>query len=492
MSETASPIAVNVSGHSDIELFVVDHALQLVVRGTLPWSGTLAPGVYKFKFRRGTAIEEQHVMLRPGSPAVTLAAPKLTTASPAPLEASSRTHEYHIGAASQSSRQVHEKFGAGGQLFLLVRDWTTHNEPTRTPQPAAGLHICDAAGTVLFDVEKVTAGVRDQDRWATVNIEVNPGSYRLRLETRQQGTFEQTIVVSPGWQTQVFLLLTNYSPTIGPDSKNGADWRADLNRASILMAERGRGFDPASHEFRLADTACAWLGSRQQTAAAAGLKHALQLKFNNPMLGIYAAHALTSGPTSKEMEKSPPIAESLFRDVVSNLEYLVPGHPDVQALRLWLDGAASVNIPPLHMPPMLTSSWMKFVEASATRRELIARGSLASRIGGCVWGNGPWLIWAADDVGRQRKGVEDLDILTALDRLQETNVDAVDLSGLESALMQQAAVTTSVVGQKIAASMPGRRRRAKSAAELVSRLGVPLETLQAAAIDLLEKTSRKK
>ena len=486
MSESLTQISV--TGHSDIELFVVNHSLQLVARGTLPWNGNLPSGVYKFKFRRGNAIEEQTVILEPGSAPRSLAAPALATASPVPLAASSRTHEYHMAAAIEHSLKIDQTFGKGGQLFLLVRDWTTRDRPGRTSNPAAGLRICDAAGVVLIDVEKTTGGEGDQDRWAVVNIELNPGSYRLRLETIARGAFEQTVVVSNEWQTQVFMLLSNYGSAEEPD------WRADISRASVLMAKVGEGFEPQSEAFRLADTACAWLGSRQQTAAAAGLRRALDLKYDNPMLGIYAAHAVASGRTKDKIARQELFDESFFAAVVSHLENLVPAHPDVQALRLWLEDASSMTIPPLHMPPMLTSSWMKFVEASASRRELIARGSLASKIGGCVWGDGPWLIWSADDVERlnaPEKDVEDVDILNVLNRLQDSGLDSLDLNNLESALMQQvgAAATTP---RAMTRSSPARRMRVKSAEELVKNLGVPLETLQAAAIDLLEKSSRKK
>jgi len=128
---------------------------------------------------------------------------------------------------------------------------------------------------------------------------------------------------------------------------------------------------------------------------------------------------------------------------------------------------------------MLSSSWRMIVEASAARRELIARRSLASRVGGSLWGDGPWLIWTLDDTGAD-DAPEDLDVSATLERIwravgskaRSVEIELPELSDIQRALMR-------------------RSKRTRSVEQLVQSIGVPIETLQNAAVDLLKRISTK-
>jgi hypothetical protein len=467
MSDAPRPsVRVTVSGGADTELFVIDHALQLAARGPLPWSGALAPGLYKFKFRRGTAIQEQTVVIDPRDGTYAITAPALTTTSPVPVAESGQPPDAHMEAAYRHSRQTDRTVGSGGELFILVRDARPDGSP-RTEPPAAGLAIADTAGNVLVDLdaEAERGGAEQGDGWAAMNVAVAPGAYVLRLETASHGPLSQSIVVSAGWQTQVFLFLANHGSASQPE------WRADLSGASVLMARRGRGFTPSDEEFRMTDTALAWLKARQQSTAGEAIKRALDAKSFNPMLGLYAAHAVIGSRSRDDLAASASFDPALLGRMADTLAGLLPGHPDVIALQLWLGRPGSVSIA---APPMLASSWEMIVTASASRPALIPRGSLASRIGGSLWGGGPWLIWLADTAvhGTARRDVDvSKQVRSVIKRIGDVHrIEAIvpELTDVQRALIRAA-------------------RQVRSPRELVEATGVPLATLQNAAVSLVKK-----
>lgn len=361
---------------SATEVFVIDGQFNLRDRGIGYLKTLLEPGLYKVKVRAGFETREQPVILRDHDETIDI--PRFNFVSPAPLNETSKTHEFQMGAAYDGSRNVDLSVGRGSSIFIFVRDWTSDTPPAQVlpsyPNPARGLSLRDIQGNVVADLTTQGKHSNNWEPWAGCNVEVNPGCYLLNLETPSGEKLEQTIVASSDWQTQVFLLQRIYGE--GLDNK-----RADVQGASILMAQQHQGFDPNNETARLAELARLGLCNARRVLSD-DVRQMLANKFENPMLGIFAAHLLM-------LDEKPDLG--LLNIVTNNLRTLLPGgHPDVDALSLVLNPTAAHTF---DVPPMLRKGWTLIVNATAKRPDIIPDDSIPAKIATHLWGSDPWLIW---------------------------------------------------------------------------------------------------
>lgn len=384
-SNPSSQVRLEVRTQDDAaEIYVIDAHFHLAARG-LGRSQTfsLDPGVYTVKVRAGSVTREEDVILGKGDKEMLKEFSALQFVSPAPLEATAKTHEYHMAAASIESRNVHVQAGQGSWIFVFARDWTAPGQPHVSPpdprHPATGLTLRDARGNPVADFATQSKSDLSQDPWAACNVQLNPGLYRLGLKLPSGATLEQTVVAAAGWQTQIFLLQRAYGQ--GPD-----DRLADLPGASILLAG-GSGFDPNRPDIRLVELARQGLANTRQVLPDNVVQEMLYGKFENPMLGIYGAHLLLL------REKLEPM---YLRTIVGNLRSLLGTHPDVEALALGLGPGESSYI--FEVPPMLRRSWSLVLNASVKRPDLVPLDSLAAQVADRLWRGEPWLLWTAPEV----------------------------------------------------------------------------------------------
>ena len=195
------------------EVFIIDGGFKVVERARgLESNFSLNPGIYTVKVRAGFESREQHVALLDKSEHVEFE--RINFSSAAPLVGTGRTHEYHTSAAAAESKQVHVKSGWGSFIFLFVRDWTSEERSAsgRKPNtmPHRGLKLLNTSGGLVADIGQASIFDTGRDPWAACNVEVDPGLYRLMLELASGDVLSQTLVASPGWQTQVFGLQRDY------------------------------------------------------------------------------------------------------------------------------------------------------------------------------------------------------------------------------------------------------------------------------------------
>lgn len=426
-AQRSSLVRLVITAPPGTDIFVIDSQFHALAHEGRRLDLQLMPGIYKVKFQAGSAVQEQHVVLEPGAGVVELQAPPLAFQSSAPLAGTQSTHEYHMANAAVYSHKLHVKDGDGASLFVFARNWTEsrgsdRNVPLPPGQhPATGLMLYDANGRLVADLEQAgNADLAVPDPWSACTVEVKPGPYRLRVQVPEIGALEQIVIAPAGWQAQAFLLQTNYG------SEGSPVYRADLARASMLLARTGVGFDPQNDNLRLTDLARAALSRRRLVVAHDLLNQLLESKFENPMLGLYAAHALLA---------SPEPDRQLLQVVVQHLRGMLGPHPDVDALALYLGEQIGRTYA---IPPMLRRSWSIVVEHAARRRDLVPAGSLASRAGSAIWGNSIWLIWEtegveepADDATSLEEAVQKVTgiatSVTTPDGLMSTNVDLDDV-----------------------------------------------------------------
>ncbi len=399
-SDPGSHVDLDVrAADAETELFVIDGQFRLSSRGMGTLHAQLPPGIYKLKSRLGYVTREQHIALR--DKPVVIALPPFSVSSPAPLNSTFKTHEYQMGAAETESRNIHLKAGQGSWIFVFARDWTDPTSSVKRPpiewSPARGLSITNQHGELVADLGTQAKTSRNGDPWAAFNIELNPGIYCLQLElpsnqAKAKSSLRQTIVASPGWQTQVFLLQRAYGPEY-------QDWRADLAGASILVS-RTPGFSVNNADFRGIELARLALKNRRRLLSSE-LLAMLDNKFENPMFGILGGHLLL-------LDAEPNT--SLLSRVVAKLRMLLGApHPDVEALALQVDQSGSYVF---DSPPMVHRSWSLIVNATATRPDLVPSDSLSAKMFDRIWQGEPWLLWHSAEA-QETEGMSDFETILA-------------------------------------------------------------------------------
>src|SRR6266487_3027324 len=198
-------LRLHVSTHDEgAEIFVIDAHFHLVDRGVgRSKIFDLDPGVYTIKVRTGSQTQKDYAILRPGEEGdaepLEKEFPPLQFPSSAPLYNTAKTHEYQIDAAAILSHQLRFYAGQGSSIFVFARDWTPPTRPAKPliGSPARGLTLRDAQGNLVADFASQSVSGDGGDPWSACNVSVNPGLYRLGLETSSGARLEQMIVASP-------------------------------------------------------------------------------------------------------------------------------------------------------------------------------------------------------------------------------------------------------------------------------------------------------
>src|SRR6516225_2628703 len=123
-SSSGSPpalVQLVVTADPGTEIFVVDHAFRLCARGVGSLTARLQPGLYKLRYRLGSAIQEVHQAIEPGATTVHITAPRIAYSSAAPIAGTRTSNGHHQEVASRLSREVHASVGQGSEVFIFAR-----------------------------------------------------------------------------------------------------------------------------------------------------------------------------------------------------------------------------------------------------------------------------------------------------------------------------------------------------------------------------------
>lgn len=384
-----------------IRIELLDDRLNRYALGFGELRERVPAGLYTLQYSAGTAHDEEILRVVPGRTVtreVDLPFPAV-----APISVSTTTHEYHTGPAQQFSQQLQQNYGAGGGLMIFVRTIDTNG---RAPVPVEQLSLWDSQMQRVADLA-VDAERRNEEGWACLSAQVNPGGYALRWHTPETarrsrrggegGPVDQSLWVSPGWLTIVF---------IGYRSEAG---QLERQSASIHIVRLGEGFQPGPSMSEIRENhATEWdlkearinqaldltlggLRTGNQVVPDDLLDLLLGVKCQNPMLGIVGAHAVIQRRTRDW---------KTFDLVVQNLENLLPGHPDVAALRFYgkllRKQESPVPVEPLSWPPMLCAGYKGLIESDWEESgSLIVDESVAERAAVMLLPESPWTCWLA-------------------------------------------------------------------------------------------------
>lgn len=193
------------------------------------------------------------------------------------------------------------------------------------------------------------------------------------MEEKPGEIYEIFVVTLAGWQTQLFAVAEkSWQP--GVDAV-----RAALPEAAVLLAEIGKGFDPASPVARQTELLRLALMHSRKILTEAGLKNLLAAQPLNPMNAIYAAHLLPK-----------PDESGMTTLLASHIDKSLAELPDIQAV---LSATESRNEPPVFaLPPLLSKSWQLIMEAAGKEKAVITPGSLAEQIQAGTLNSALWLL----------------------------------------------------------------------------------------------------
>ena len=365
------------------EIFLLDDQSRVIQREIGNLETSQPPGVYKIKIRAGYAKYEEIVFLE--AEPVTKSYQAVPFFSPIPLVGTAARIATHAQAAEHfTNKATPVVIGEGSGLFVFARDFPCDEDENHTPvveNPAQGLSIKNVSGETLVDLQERSEVSHGAEPWAGCLIQLNPGSYVLSLKTPEGEVSEQIVYAAKDWHTQVFLTQRSYLKKVETASQEASFRLPDLSGAAVLVT-RQKYFRSDDPDARLAELARINLSSRRQVLAGK-LRDMLDRKFEQPMLGIYAAHLLL---LEKELDTA------LFEIVIRNLRILLgDSHPDVEALSMATNESGTAHV--FTTPPMLRASWMLVVRATARRPDLVPIGSLSAQVADCVLSNEPWLTW---------------------------------------------------------------------------------------------------
>jgi hypothetical protein len=384
------------AGHPAIRIEVIDSLFHTVAKGFGHMEEDLPRGLYTVKFSVGDASIEEPVALYPDLAPTEPVAPSepLHVSAAMPLSKTSTTRDYHQSTATRISGSVVASIGGGANLMIFVRDLDRRGRTS----PAVGLALLNEEGERLYDLGDLaeTSSDPQEDAWAGINIELDPGFYILRLDREDTVDIEMPVYAFDGWRTQLFA-------TRKTQNRGRAVRRPDLTQANILMNRIGELYESEASQFfnmeevletdlRLSELSRRALERGSFIASAEDMNTILRGKWRDPMGGLLGAHVYA-------LRSSPDLL--LLEEVIDNLSNILHDdtNPDLLALRCKLAMLSGNMLPDgsIQYPPLLRQSWSILTEASSYREELIPPDSLAADIAGRLWGSSAWMLWQAPE-----------------------------------------------------------------------------------------------
>lgn len=376
------------SPQAGVEFALLDSSLQQIASGVGALNARVAPGLYQLEVRAGPSVESQILKLDAGEVHRNLGV-SLAFPSAAPLEGTATSHEVQQRAAVEGSERVAREAGPPAGIVLIVRNVGAQEKTPVNKETTRRLTLLDQR---LRPVPRFRSGwqLNSNQGWASWSRRLEPGGYVLRSEIRASArgrpeTLDQSLWLSRGWQSLVFVPNTRFGPATGSASVH-------MTRLSERWVP---GRDPVSQASASALELALW-GLREGRAVVPDdlLRLLLNAKFTNPMLGIVGAHSLLLEPRFNPRR---------FATVLGNLKQLLPDHPDVAALS-WLGAEAKGRARPksgarhfplieVSWPPMLAAAYVGLVRLDAVARGGVVSRSTAEAVASNLVVRGVWTSW---------------------------------------------------------------------------------------------------
>jgi len=358
------------AGSSLAEVFIIDPSFNLVARGQGSLRAVLPKGEYLIKYRAGDNLKEEWV---------TLDADKTFNGWDAPLPPTAAPISERAGWSSADA-------GFAESLRHLPLSIVIRNP--KGPPSASDVRVLDRDGNPIASLPEPPT---DWMKGGGCNVigfggNVAGGGYLLAVYTTGLRPYTIPLWVAPNCSTQVLLEQKQLDPRV--KSRIGPH----LASASIFITKTGTTGDELKRLPQLTETAKSALSyDRPILPTQEEIDEALDGKYLCPMLGLLAGHLLRLG--YEELKGKPEAGIAAFevleelKTVVTNLNRLMPGSPDVGALEL---AVAQTSQADFGVPPMLSHSWAILEQLGSA---FIPIDSYADRIRTAVCATRPWLVF---------------------------------------------------------------------------------------------------
>lgn len=383
------------------EILLLDGGFRVLARGTTPLEHPVAPGLYAMKVKIGDEETEALIAVEPGQQAQEefLCAPAFE--SPIPLADTSTTHEYHQSAADRFLQPsgLGLSLGSGSAVMVCVRDPSrtnfSANDADASPQDRAayaasfkGFRLLDATGVCLVDLDE-QAEHNLGHGYMALTVELAPGSYALAYQTGSEWLCTP-LPTAGGWTLQVYINVVS-------SGKGRFQLQPDLSGMALVFGRMAQGFTPRREDLLAEETVRKGLLDGRNYVDTPSMRELLSGKFENPMLGLYAAHLLL-------LEPAPRL--DLIREVIQNAAGMLGEQfPDVAALTTAYEKQAGLDQPAnypeqlsqrlgrLTGPPLLTRSWELLFNASKRLPSAAIASAAVFAVAGNVVAQGVFLAW---------------------------------------------------------------------------------------------------
>ena len=273
----------------------------------------------------------------------------------------------------------------------------------------------------------------DLEKWAALRVDLAPGTYGVRVQTIDLGTYEVFLTVCDGWQTQLFLTFEQFWV-------DGVEISApSLRRSSVFMAQSYNGFDPSSSGVRLSELAKQGLTQGRDIVSKDLMDRFLSGKFEYPFLGLVALQILM-----KRRRRN----HELIKTVIRNLNNLLHNHPDLTILMMANEMEEVENLEKIEVPPTLAGSWEILTKATRRHAGLVSPNSKTAEIGHNVVTLEPWLIHRVPGQ-RSAKAVDDLSIAGSEEKFKSLLELDRDVLAQMASIQKQGSLELSQLEQSI-------------------------------------------
>ena len=392
--------------NAQAEILLIDGSFKVTKRGPSPLEATVPPGVYSMKIKVGDKERESLLLIEPSEVSFEkhLEAPLFD--SPIPLNLTSTSHEYHQGLVSRLLQPGPSMvtLGNGSRIMVCVRDPSKENRTAIATDASdqdketyagsfKGFRILDAKGNLFIDLDKVAE--RDLvDGFLALTAEVNQGSYALAYPS-SLGWVCSPLPVINGWTLQIYV-------NVVPTGRGQFQLSPDLSGMAVMLGRTGEGFDASRNGWIASETVRQGLLEGRNYVDTPTMRSMLTEKFEDPMLGLYAAHLLL-------VESAPNL--QLLQEVIGNLGQLLgPLFPDVFALDCELsrlqgadaERATWVKVEnsfsKLSGPPVLARSWGLLLAAADRYGVQMSSAGAVFSVAGELVQNGVFVAWSRTSV----------------------------------------------------------------------------------------------
>lgn len=460
----------------DLEVLVIDADGSIVDRGESdrgPLAIDLPRGLYTVRSCRSGNFAEAVVRLGEDR---TVKAPIPAVFSAAAIPGAATTHEYYTYPAWQASQTMtspDQKWNGAVHSGLMLFARAPHHKAYRGNDQFSGLSLRATDGRTLSDFSTDT--MRDDDTgWSAFSARASAGL--LILDDRGKFPRQIPVPMMHGWQTQLYVMHS--------DRLLWEDVRFTMVAEHTLRSRSSRSpYDAKSGDVREAQEIDAGLLALQNDSLSVApklIRSFLSSKFRNPILGLLGAYLMLlrfrcTRVRTKENDRlrtNPDIP--LIREVLSNLDRLMPHSPDVVALHhLAKDWVAQRKLRPIKGVPLFRCGAEVLLEAAASDPSLVPEGSLLDVVSGHLHADTVWTTWKPIELPIDVRDTKRVDIGRA------AGVDWVELSLVDE---------IKAVGRRlqgVASESPGNHDIRIE--DIVRRIGVSHHAIRSAMNSLLSR-----